>query len=77
MAAKPEHTIAALDLRQQLFEREGGWGAAEPIADDAEMHPRVTPVFPLRDIFREDRRSVIDRRVYCAVLRFGVAPEMG
>src|SRR2546430_11579872 len=35
------------------------------------MHPSVMPVFSLRDILREGRRSVIDRRVYCAILRFG------
>ena len=68
--------VAALDLGQQFLEREGRRRARKAVAHDPKMRARVRPVFPLGDVFREDRRGVVDGRVDRAVLRLGIAPEM-
>ena len=68
--------VAALDLREQFFERKGRRRAGQAVAHDAELSFRVGPVLPLGDVLREDRRGVIDGRVDRAVLRLGIASEM-
>src|SRR5438477_1644182 len=69
--------IAALDGGHRLFQREGGRGAQQPVADDIEARARVSFGFPLRHIRQQDRRGVINRWIDGAVLCPRMTPEMG
>ena len=68
--------IAALDLRQQLFERKGAGGAVQPVTHAGERR-RGALGLPLGHVLREDRRGVIDRRIDRAEIGLRVAADMG